>query len=229
MPELTNKRWVDSAWCRFTYIVLEITLFNLLYVNTYGCIVLFEVIIHFTQSMKWNQASERAEIESVHFRTEVRSLEIACTFPRWWFNISSSSRCGLIHDTPSPVGKSEKGNCIIMALECFLFVGNYNEFLPDPAIDQEPGYRSQDSDWLRAGWPRSRSSRPGRGKNFLFSMLSRPALGPTQSSIQWVPGALSPGVKPQGCEADHSPPASAGVKKMWIYTSTPRTPSWHSA
>jgi hypothetical protein len=28
-------------------------------------------------------------------------------------------------------------------------------------------------------------------------------------------------VKRQGREADHSPPASAEVKKMWIYTSTP--------
>jgi hypothetical protein len=37
----------------------------------------------------------------------------------------------------------------------------------------------------------------------------------------WVPGALSSGVKRLGCEADHSPPASAEVKKMWIYTSTP--------
>jgi hypothetical protein len=34
-------------------------------------------------------------------------------------------------------------------------------------------------------------------------------------------GALSPGVKRQGREADHSPPASAEVKKIWIYTSTP--------
>jgi hypothetical protein len=31
--------------------------------------------------------------------------------------------------------------------------------------------------------------------------------------------ALSPGVKWQGREADHSPPASAEVKKLWIYTS----------
>jgi hypothetical protein len=29
------------------------------------------------------------------------------------------------------------------------------------------------------------------------------------------------GQKQQGCEADYSPPTSAEVKKMWIYTSTP--------
>jgi hypothetical protein len=34
-------------------------------------------------------------------------------------------------------------------------------------------------------------------------------------------GAISPGVKRPGREADHSPPANAEVKKMWIYTSTP--------
>jgi hypothetical protein len=34
-------------------------------------------------------------------------------------------------------------------------------------------------------------------------------------------GALFPGVKQPEREADHSPPAVAEVKKMWIYTSTP--------
>jgi hypothetical protein len=32
---------------------------------------------------------------------------------------------------------------------------------------------------------------------------------------------LFPGAKCQGFEADHSPPTSAKVKKVWIYTSTP--------
>jgi hypothetical protein len=34
-------------------------------------------------------------------------------------------------------------------------------------------------------------------------------------------GGSFPGVKRKGREADHSPPASAEVKKMWIYKSTP--------
>jgi hypothetical protein len=46
----------------------------------------------------------------------------------------------------------------------------------------------------RAWRPRGRSSSPGGGKNFHFSMLSRPALGFTQPPTQWMPGALSPGV-----------------------------------
>jgi hypothetical protein len=52
-------------------------------------------------------------------------------------------------------------------------------------------------------------------------MSSRPALGLTQPPIQWVRGALSPGVKRQGRDADHSPLAIAEVKKMWIYKYTP--------
>jgi hypothetical protein len=46
-------------------------------------------------------------------------------------------------------------------------------------------------------------------------------LGSTQPPIQWVPGALSPGVKRQWREADHPHPASAEVKKIWVYTFTP--------
>jgi hypothetical protein len=68
---------------------------------------------------------------------------------------------------------------------------------------------------------RGRSSIPGRVKTFLFPKSSRPALGSTQPPIQWVPCTLSPVVKWPGREVDHSPPASAEVKKMWIYTSNP--------
>jgi hypothetical protein len=54
-------------------------------------------------------------------------------------------------------------------------------------------------------------SRRGLGI-FLFT-ASRTALGPTQLPIQWVPEALSLGVKLPGREADHSPPSSAEVKE----------------
>jgi hypothetical protein len=51
-------------------------------------------------------------------------------------------------------------------------------------------------------------------KILLFSTASRPALGPTQSSIQWVlwGGTLSLEVKWMGREADRSPSASAELK-----------------
>jgi hypothetical protein len=58
--------------------------------------------------------------------------------------------------------------------------------------------RSRYSDWLRAGWPRGRSSSPGSVKNFHLSMLSRPFLGLTEPPLQWIPRALSPGVKRPG-------------------------------
>jgi hypothetical protein len=73
---------------------------------------------------------------------------------------------------------------------------------------------------LGAGGLRGRSSSRGRVKNFLFPTSSKTALGPMQPPIQWVSGALSPGEKLQRREADHSPPASAEVKKIWIYIST---------
>jgi hypothetical protein len=42
---------------------------------------------------------------------------------------------------------------------------------------------------------------PGRVNNFHFSILSRPAVWPTQPPIQFVPEALSPGLKRPGYEA----------------------------
>jgi hypothetical protein len=59
------------------------------------------------------------------------------------------------------------------------------------------------------------------GVSFLLSASSRPVLGPTQSPIQWVLCALSPGVKGPGREADNSSPTSIDVKDTWIYISTP--------
>jgi hypothetical protein len=81
--------------------------------------------------------------------------------------------------------------------------------------------RSRYSNCLRTSRPGGQSSSPCRVNSFLFSTASKPDLGLTRPPIQWAPGPLSPGVKRQGREADHSPPTSAEVKKMWIYIFTP--------
>jgi hypothetical protein len=57
-----------------------------------------------------------------------------------------------------------------------------------------------------------RGSIPSRGKIFLISTASRPALGPTQSPIQWILGAISLGEKRPGSEADYSFPSSVEDK-----------------
>jgi hypothetical protein len=70
---------------------------------------------------------------------------------------------------------------------------------------------------------------PGRGKIFLSFTASRLALGPTHPPIQWVPGAISLGVKGPGREADHSLPCSAEDKNGGAIPLLPRVSSWRSA
>ena len=68
------------------------------------------------------------------------------------------------------------------------------------------------------GWT-VRGSNPGGGRD--FPHLSRPALGPTQPPVQWLPGFFSRGKERPGRDADPSPPSSAVVMKGHSYTSTP--------
>jgi hypothetical protein len=67
-------------------------------------------------------------------------------------------------------------------------------------------------------------------RNEETSFTPRTALGPTQPPSQWVPGALSLGVKRSGREADHSSQSSAEVKEwVGLYLHYPNTPSWRGA
>jgi len=58
------------------------------------------------------------------------------------------------------------------------------------------------------------------GGFFLFTTMSRPVPGLTQPPFQWLPGALSPGVKRPGSETDHLFPSSTELKDTLSYTST---------
>jgi hypothetical protein len=53
---------------------------------------------------------------------------------------------------------------------------------------------------------------------------------PAQPPMQWIPGAISLGVKRLGSEADHSPPSNAEVKEcVELYRHSANTPSWRGA
>jgi hypothetical protein len=61
---------------------------------------------------------------------------------------------------------------------------------------------------------------PARAGIFLFAtILSRPALEPTQSALKWIPRTLSQGIERPEHEAGHSPPPSAEVKNALKLTS----------
>jgi hypothetical protein len=60
------------------------------------------------------------------------------------------------------------------------------------------------------------NSRQGQ-EIFMYSTVSRPALGPMQPPVQCIPGTLSPGVKRPGCEVDLLPPS----RMMDLYLHSP--------
>ena len=61
---------------------------------------------------------------------------------------------------------------------------------------------------------------PAALKDILFSQKSGPAVWPNQLPLQWIPAALSPGVKRPGRNGHRLPPCSAGVKTEWSCNST---------
>jgi hypothetical protein len=61
---------------------------------------------------------------------------------------------------------------------------------------------------------------PGGSRIFTSPIVQTGSVVHATSYIIGTWGSF-PGVKRPGREADHSPPTSAEVKKMWTYTSTP--------
>jgi hypothetical protein len=72
----------------------------------------------------------------------------------------------------------------------------------------------------------SRTSIPGRVVTFFYPVLSRPALGPTESLIQRVLEAHAPEVKLPGRGADHSSPSSVEFKNGGAILPLPHTSLW---
>jgi hypothetical protein len=97
------------------------------------------------------------------------------------------------------------------------------------SVHTSPGTAQWYSVRLRAVWSGVRV--PAGAGNFSLHRrcVSIPALGPNQPPIQWVPGALSLGVKQPGCEAENSPPSNAEVKMRGAMPPFPNTPSWRDA
>jgi hypothetical protein len=62
-----------------------------------------------------------------------------------------------------------------------------------------------------------------RGQDFLFSKMSRPALGAHPATYSRDTEDYSPGVKRPEREYDQLPPRGVKVKNEWSYTSAPPT------
>jgi hypothetical protein len=67
------------------------------------------------------------------------------------------------------------------------------------------------------------------GSASFFSTASRPRLGPTQTPIQWGPGALFPSIKKPGREVDNSPASGIEIKKDGAIPPLPRKSPWYNA
>jgi hypothetical protein len=88
------------------------------------------------------------------------------------------------------------------------------KFLPPLGLEPRPFGRpacSQSLYWLHYHIPPLKLLVRGM-RFFPLCITSRLALRSTQAPIQWVPGAVSQGVKQQGHEADHSPQFIAEIK-----------------
>jgi hypothetical protein len=67
---------------------------------------------------------------------------------------------------------------------------------------------------------------PGGAGTFSLRLHVQTGCVAHPASIQWVSGALSPGVNRLECEADHSPSYNTEVKNAWEHNLIPHTSSW---
>jgi hypothetical protein len=115
-------------------------------------------------------------------------------------------------------------SCEICAVIRFLHAKNMNaEEIYREVSEFTAKSRSRDSvAGIATGWTIEGSefdSRWGQEFSFLHVVQTCPEVHPT--SYQTGTGSFFSGGKAAGCEADQSPPVSAEVNKMCIYTFTP--------
>jgi hypothetical protein len=70
---------------------------------------------------------------------------------------------------------------------------------------------------------------PERARNFSLIYSLQTDSGPTSPPVEWAPGTLSPGVKRQGREADHSHSSSAELENDRAILPLPPTFTWCGA
>jgi hypothetical protein len=121
---------------------------------------------------------------------------------------------GLENGSERTSGSKEKSKRTKLLLVAWLTLPPYDHLKSqDSSVGMATGYGL-------GGW----GSISSRGWTFLYSTTTRPALGPTQPPIQWLPGVLSPGVKRPEREAHHSRSSSTEVKNSGAVLSLPHTP-----
>jgi hypothetical protein len=64
---------------------------------------------------------------------------------------------------------------------------------------------------------------PAGERHHCRSIMCKLALQPTKSPLQWLSGALSPGIKRPGGAADHSPPSNDEIKNGGSIPPLPHT------
>jgi hypothetical protein len=87
-----------------------------------------------------------------------------------------------------------------------------------PVVMRKPRERSRYNDWATV-WT-VQGSTTGKGNRFSLCTKSRPDLGLTQPSIQWVPWFFACGVNRPERDVHHSPPSIAEVKRLNLYALT---------
>ena len=143
-----------------------------------------EVIVNYSSNLRWKKSDNCVKLIQFSFRWEGGNRGSQWLVSFFCVTWSSGWHCqGVI-----------TSDCIYRNIDFNTFVGG-----PGTSVGIATGY-GLDGPGIESRWGRD------------FPHQSRPALGPTQPSVQWVPD-LSRGKERPGRGAEPSPPSSAVVMK----------------